>query len=187
MRQDVLLRAGVLPSLCQTGGHHPPGGSAVLRGLIPLPALPAHNPYTLALLRSWTPGETATRLVGMTVHEFIQRQADHGIVLAAIDPADELLADTGPRRAHRRRFLGELSEALAGNSRLHLLVVGREEAIGVMAGALGGGAQDIRRGADLAGCQRSRDQARSGQGRPFADGAAEKLVTELQTSHIRRQ
>src|SRR5581483_6280532 len=99
-----------------------------------------HNPYKLALLRSWSPDESATRLVGLTIDEFVRRRAGKGPILAAIDSADELLADAGPRAVHRRRFLGELAETLMSNPQFHLLVLGREAAISVVADGLGNGA-----------------------------------------------
>jgi tetratricopeptide (TPR) repeat protein len=179
-----LLRVGVLPLLADEDLTILPVGRLSYGASFPFAALPEHNPYTLALLRSWAPAETTTRLTGLTIHEFIQRQADHGVVLAAIDPADELLADTGLRRAHRRRFLGELKETLAGDSRLHLLVVGREEAIGVVAGALGGGARYDVTALTRLGALEAVIRPAADAGRPFADGAAEKLVTDMQTSRI---
>jgi tetratricopeptide (TPR) repeat protein len=179
-----LLRAGVLPLLSDGDLTILPAGRFSYGASFPFAALPAHNPYTLALLHSWAPGETATRLADLTVQEFIQRQVGHGVVLAAIDPADELLAGTGPRRAHQRRFLGELKEALAGDSRLHLLVVGREEAIGVIAGALGGGARYEVKALTWQSALEAVIRPAADAGRSFADGAAEKLVTDLQTSLI---
>jgi tetratricopeptide (TPR) repeat protein len=179
-----LLRAGVLPSLADGDPTILPVGRLSYGASFPFAALPAHNPYTLALLRSWAPGETATRLAGLTVHEFIQRQPGHGVVLAAIDPVDELLAGTGPRRAHQRRFLGELKEALAGDSRLHLLVVGREEAIGVLAATLGGGVRYDVKALTWQSALEAVIRPAADAGRSFADGAAEKLITDLQTSRI---
>jgi tetratricopeptide (TPR) repeat protein len=179
-----LLRAGVLPLL--TDGHLTilPEGRLSYGASFPFAALPAHNPYTLALLRSWAPNETPTRLVGLTVREFIQRFSGNGVVLASIDPVDELLAGTGPRRVHQRRFLEELEEALAGDSRLHLLVVGREEAIGVIARTLGGGAQYDVKALTWQDALEAVTRPAADAGVPFVDGAAEKLVTDLQTSCI---
>jgi len=107
-----LLDAGILPSLSRENATILPTGRLSYGATFPFAALPPHNPYTLALLRSWSPGETATRLADLTIQEFIRRQARNGPILAAIDPADELLADSGPRTVHRRLFLGELAEAL---------------------------------------------------------------------------
>jgi tetratricopeptide (TPR) repeat protein len=134
-----LLNAGVLPLLADSKLDILPVGHLSCGTTFPFAALPPHNPYTLALLRSWSPGEAATRLVGETISNFMDRPSGHRPVLAAIDPFDELLADSGPRRFHRKNFLAELAEALRATSRLHVLIVGREEAISEATGALGGG------------------------------------------------
>ena len=179
-----LLHGGVLPVLA---GKRPvvlPVGRFSHGVTFPSAALPPHNPYTLALLSSWSPGETPTRLAGLTVREFIQRRVDGDLVLAAIDPVDELLAGAGPHRAYRRSFLGELEEALKEESRLHLLVAGREEATGVVARALGSGARYEVKALNWLDAVEAVSRPAAGSGRSFADGAAETLVTDLQTSRI---
>jgi tetratricopeptide (TPR) repeat protein len=176
-----LLDAGILPSLTSEKVTVLPVGRLSCGATFPFAALPPHNPYTLALLRSWAPGETATRLAGLTVQEFIGRQAGRRPILAAIDPADELLADTGPRTAHRRRFLGELAEALKTTPRFHLLVAAREEAAGQMARAIGNGARfDVPKLTWLSALE-AVTQPTARTGRSFGDGAAEKLLVDLQT------
>ena len=176
-----LLHAGVLPLATGGSAHVLPPGRVSFGATFPDAALPAHNPYTLAVLRSWSPGEAATRLVGLTIQEFMSRRAERhdGIILAVIDQAEELLAGSGPRRTHSRRFLGELAEALQECPRLHLLLSVREEAFDLFAKALGNGAQYRL-------AQLSFDRALEavtgpvdGTGRSFAVGAAEKLVSDL--------
>lgn len=179
-----LLQAGVLPLLANENLNVLPVGRLSYGATFPFAALPVHNPYTLALLRSWSPAETAAQLVGLTVREFIQRRTGNGVILAAIDPADELLADTGPRRAHRRRFLGELKEALEEEPRLHLLVVAREETVAVMADVLGNGARYEVTALNWQSAVEAVSRPMAAAGRSFADGTAEKLVTDLQTSRI---
>jgi tetratricopeptide (TPR) repeat protein len=179
-----LLQAGVLPLLADENLTVLPVGRLSFGASFPSAALPAHNPYTLALLRSWSPAETTTRLVGLTIREFVQRQVGEGVILAAIDPVDELLAMPGPRRAHRRQFLGELREALEKEPRLHLLVVARDEAIGVVAKALGNGARYDVKALSWQCAIEAASGPVVGSGRSFADGAVEKLVTDLQTSRI---
>jgi len=178
-----LLKAGVLPRLAEAAEKVTvlPIGRLSHSATFPLAALPAQNPYTLALLSSWAPNEIITRLAGLTVGDFIQRLG--GTVLAVIDQADQLLADTGPRQAHRRRFLEELDEALRAGE-LHLLVVAREEAAGVMADALGGGIRLDLTPLTWQGAVDAVSLPVAGVGRSFADGVAERLVTDLQTSHI---
>jgi tetratricopeptide (TPR) repeat protein len=179
-----LLQAGVLPLLAKENVTILPVGRLSCGAAFPSAALPAHNPYTLAVLRSWSPAETATRLAGLTVCEFIQRQPGNGVILAAIDPVDELLADAGPRRAHQRGFLGELKEAMAREPRLHLLVAGREQAIDATAKVLGNGARYDVMALSWQDAVEAAAGPLAGTGRSFAEGAAEKLVTSLQASRI---
>lgn len=187
-----LLQAGVLPALADEDLDILPVGRLSHGGTFPFAVLPAHNPYTLALLRSWSPGETATRLAGLTVHEFFQRRAEsrprrstgNRSVLAAIDAADELLADAGPRRTYRRQFLGELAEAIRETPRLHLLVVAREEAIGVVSEALGGGARRDIAALTWQGAVDAVCLPMSGARKSFAEGAIEKLLTDLLTIKV---
>jgi len=177
-----LLDAGILPALTRDTVTVLPVGRLSYGATFPFAALPPHNPYTLALLRSWSPGETATRLAGLTITEFIRRQARKGVILAAIDPADELLADSGPRTVQRQRFLGELAEALTTMPRLHLLVVAREEAADVIAKALGNGARFDVPELTWHNAIEAVTQPTARTGRSFGDGAAEKLLTDLETS-----
>jgi tetratricopeptide (TPR) repeat protein len=179
-----LLNAGILPSLTHESVTVLPVGRLSYGATFPFAALPAHNPYTLALLRSWSPGETATRLADLTIQEFIRRRPGRGPVLAAIDSADELLVDTGPRTKHQQGFLSQLAEALKATPRFHLLIVAREETTRVVADALGSGARfDVSKLTWLSAFEAvTRPTARTG--RSFGDGAAEKLLADLQTSRI---
>ena len=177
-----LLQAGLLPRLADKKVTVLPVGRLSYGATFPSAALAGQNPYTLALLSSWAPGEIVTRLAGLTVREFIQRRSGR-IVLAAIDQADELLAETGPRQANRRRFLDELDEAL-GAGGLHLLVVSREEATSEIAKVLGNGVRHDIAALTWQGAVDAVSQPMAGAGRSFADGAAEKLITGLQTSRI---
>jgi len=179
-----LLHAGIWPLL--TNGQHKvlPPGSLSFGAAFPLTALPAHNPYQLALLRSWSAGEAATKLAGLSVRDFVGAIPGSQPILAAIDPIDELAGSGGARQRHRRDFLAELSGALSSDPRLHLLIVGREQAIALAAQVLGNGLRHEIRA--LTGQQAV--EAVSGPmmaaGRRFADGAAEKLVKELMTSRL---
>jgi tetratricopeptide (TPR) repeat protein len=177
-----LLQAGVLPGLADENVTVLPVGRLSWTATFPLAALPGQNPYTLSLLCSWAPDEVVTRLAGLTIRDFIQRQSGR-TVLAAIDQADELLADTGPRQAHRRRFLDELNEALRAGG-LHLLVVARDEAAGIAANALGSGVRHDLAALTWPGAVDAVSRPAAGTGRSFADEAAEKLITDLQTSRI---
>ncbi|HEX4088010.1 MAG TPA: hypothetical protein VHZ33_04795 [Trebonia sp.] len=179
-----LLNAGVLPTLADENVEALPVGRLSFGITFPLAALPPHNPYTLALLRSWSVGEGATRLAGRTIREFVGAIKGDGPILAAIDPTDELVASGGARRRHRKDFLAELNEALRADPRLHLLVVGREQATDIVAEAIGHG---LRYEVPALSWQAAVDAVSgllAGCGRPFADGAAEKLVTDLMTSRL---
>jgi Flp pilus assembly protein TadD len=181
-----LLHAGVLPILTQDGAHVLPPGRVSYGATFPSAALPEHNPYTLALLSSWSPGEAPTRLVDLTVRDFISARArgGRGLLYAAIDQVDDLPADSSPRREYRDKFLAELAEALEAEPRLHLLLVARDDNADLISRAM-------RRAArfDLAALTRlAATEAVAGPaaraGRSFASGAAEQLVTDLQASRI---
>ena len=181
-----LLHAGVLPLVASAGIEVLPPGRICYGSTFPLAVFPEHNPYTAALLRSWSAGETATRLVGLSVRDFVCRHAERceGPILAAIDQVEELFADPGPRLAHRRRFLAELTEAVRPDSRLHLLLLVREEAMGQVTDGLGGGARCSVTALTQSGAIAAVTGPAVGTGRMFAAGAAEKLVEDLQTSRI---
>lgn len=68
--------------------------------------------------------------------------------------------------------------------RLHLLVVGREEAVQVVGNTLGGGSKHEIAKLGRSGATQAITRPMAAMGRTFADGAAEKLVTDLQTSII---
>jgi tetratricopeptide (TPR) repeat protein len=181
-----LLHAGVLPTLTQQGAYVLPPGCVSYGATFPSAALPEHNPYTLALLRSWSPGEASTRLVDVAVRDFIKAQArqDHGLLYAAIDQVDDLPADSSPRREHRDKFLAELADAVEAEPRLHLLLVARNDNFDLISATM-------RRAVrfDLAALTRlGAIEAVAGSaalaGRSFTNGAVDQFVTDLQTSRI---
>jgi len=181
-----LVNAGVFPLVTDGRAEVLPLGRLSHGETFPFAALPEHNPYTLAVLRSWSPDEVVTRLAGLTVRDYVRSRADghDGLVLAAIDQVEELLADSGPRLSHRRQFLAELTEAIEEEPRLHLLLVARDETAHVLAKAIGPGARHrvtplTRQDAIEAVAGPTRDTARS-----FDEGVAEAIVTDLQTSRI---
>jgi tetratricopeptide (TPR) repeat protein len=181
-----LLQAGVLPLV--RGRRHEvlPPGSISAGATFPAAALPEHNPYTLALLRSWTPGEAPQRLAGLTVGEFIRRRADqhNGAILAVIDQAEEMLVSSGPRQAYRRRFFGQLVEAMQAVTRFHLLVMTRDDALDLMTDALGGGARCQLKPLSPESAFEAVTIPAAGTGRTFEADAAEEIVTAVQTSRI---
>lgn len=181
-----LLHAGVLPVLAQNAAHVLPPGRVAYGMAFPGAALPKHNPYTLALLRSWSPGEAATRLVDLTVRDFVKARAQRGSgpLYAAIDQIDDLPAEPGLRGDYRDRFLAELAEAVKHESRLHLLLLARNDIADLVSAGLRRSARfDLRGLTRLAATEAVAGPAASA-GRSFANGAAEKLVSDLQTSRI---
>lgn len=187
-----LLQAGILPLLLKGGGRGGwqgklnvlPVGCLSTGVTFPVAALPPHNPYTLALLRSWSAGETPTKLASLSIRDFVGTIPGTGPILAAIDPIDELHGGSGPRQRHRRDFLAELEDALHGDPRLHLLVIGREPAVGLTVKVLGNG---LRHEIQPLTKQKALDAVTgpmTAVGRKFADGAAERLVKDLMTSRL---
>ncbi len=181
-----LLHAGVLPLVTGRRFEVLPPGRVSYGSTFPSAALPEHNPYTFALLRSWSPAETATRLAGLTVRDFVRRLAGRhdGVILAAIDQAEELLADSGARWRYRRQFLAELAVALQQEPRLHLLLSVREEAIGPLADALGHGARQLIMPLTPQQAFEAVTGPVAGTGRSYAAEVAERLVTDLRTSRV---
>jgi tetratricopeptide (TPR) repeat protein len=180
-----LLLAGVLPLVrCYRGVLLPPGRISYGSGY-PVAALPDHNPYTLSLLRSWMPGEPVTGLFGLTVRDFVRRQAERheGPILAAIDQAEDVLGCSGVRAMHRRDFLDNLTEAVREEPRLHLLLMIRASAADEFSRALGGvphAVSPLSFHAAVEAVTGPADRA----GRVFAPEAAEELLTDLLTSYI---
>lgn len=180
-----LLQAGVIPLVTDGRSEVLPPGRVSYGSTFPFGSLPEHNSYTLALLRSWSPGETATRLVGLSVRDFVRRRAERheGVILAAIDQGEELLGDSGYRRTARRRFLGELAEALREEPRLHLLLLTRDEAFDVLAEGLGNGARYDVTALTRKGAIEAVEGPVEPTSRSFDNGAAEQVVASLQVSH----
>ena len=181
-----LVNAGVFPLVTASRADVLPLGRLSYGETFPFAALPEHNPYTLAVLRSWSPDEVVTRLVGRTVRDYVRSRADghDGPVLAAIDQVEELAADSGPRLSYRRLFLAELAEAMEEEPRLHLLLAVRNEAVDIVADVLGPGARHLvtplsRQDAIEAVAGPARYTSRS-----YDEGVAEAIVTDLQTSRI---
>jgi tetratricopeptide (TPR) repeat protein len=183
-----LLQAGVYPLMAAAGSDILPPGRLSYGGTFPFAALPKHNPCTLAVLRSWSPGEVATRFAGLSVGDFVRRRASlrDGVLFAAIDQMEDLLIDSGPgpRRAWQRQFFGELVQAIADEPRLHLLLVARDEAVATIRTTVGTSARYTLEPLTRQGAIDAVTGPVAGTGLSFAEGAAEKLVRDLQPGSI---
>lgn len=189
-----LLRAGVIPQLDPGCVEIIPPGRVSHSSAFPLAALLEHNPYTFALLRSWSPDEPATSLSGLAVPDFLRRRNrrtdSYGRplpVLAAIDQAEELFAD--PTHRHLDPFIDELAEALDEHPDLHLLLLIRDSFrmdLSVYERNLGQESQawfhllPLISGTAL----ETVTGPLEGTDRSFAPGVAEELVDRLRTSEI---
>lgn len=191
-----LLMAGVIPLLEPGSADVLPPGRVSYGSAFPLAALSEHNPYTLALLKSWSPDEPATSLSGLAVPDFLRRRGKRTDrygrplpVFAVIDQAEELFADLAHKNRHRRPFIDELAEALDEHPDLHLLLSIRESSridLAPYEHDLGRTSQAWFRLLPLtpdAALEAARGPLESTD-RSFAPGAAEYLVDELRTSEI---
>lgn len=182
-----LLRAGVRPLVATAGVDVLPPGRLSCYATFPSAALPPHNPYTLALLRSWCPGETAARLAGLSVLDFVRRYAGRhgGIILGAIDHVEDLPAHPSHRQVMARQFLRELGEAAqAEGPRLHLLLLIRADRVGLLTPELSGGVPYQVLPLTRQGALEAVARPVRGTGREMTDSAAEKLVADLVTRHV---
>lgn len=178
-----LLTAGVLPRVERGNVSLLPVGSLSCGGRSPVAALRAHNPFSLALLRSWSAAEHATDLAGSTVDQFVRQHAerrDQSIsILAAIDQADDLFAGPAQNQRTIRLFLDELGAALHEEPTLHVLIATREDALPRLTEVLGPGVQ-FQLGA--LGVDAAREAAEGAQS--FEPEAATELVRRIRTSRI---
>lgn len=189
-----LLNAGVLPLVeRQSNTVHvlPTGwvsnepsdpGPEVIRSPIAAMHPAPHNPYSLALLRSWTRAGAGMELGGLPVDQFVREYTAHhpdALVLAAIDQADDLFVGPAEREPLRRQFLAELVAVLREQPRLHLLITTRPDCLGQLADVLGDGVQFAL---DPLSPSNAVD-AIMGPGF-FAADAARELVWSIRTSRI---
>lgn len=183
-----LLHAGVHPLMPVRRSSILPVGNLFQGMTFPFPALAEHNPFTLALLRSWSPEDVPTRLAGLSISDFVGRFArgEDGATYAAIDQLDDLILD--PRHSAqakwRQQFLAELTQAMADHPRLHLLLVTRSEALGLLTGAVGGGARHAIAGLTTQGAVEALTKPALGTGRSFTEEAAYNLVDDLRIPGI---
>jgi hypothetical protein len=186
-----LIRAGAYPEMRDKQADVFPVGLLSHGMTFPFAAIPGYNPYTLSLLRSWSPAEVPTRLAGVTVSEHLRdvtRGQAERVIFAVIDQLDDLVLDvgSGTRRVWRREFLTEIAQACEDHPRLHLLAVGRTEAADLIMSLLGGGAtyqvQPLSPQEAIEAAVRPASKA----GRELTEAAAELLIDDLRTSRVGR-
>jgi tetratricopeptide (TPR) repeat protein len=177
-----LLTAGVLPLVESSKVTLLPVGTLSGGLRCPVATLAKHNPYTLALLNSWS-RDDAVKLASTTVDDFIRQyaqQLDPNVsILAAIDQADDLFAGPEARQLLRRRFLDELAAAVREQPALHLLVSVRSDVLPRVIEAIGDG---VKFHLDPLTVEKAQE-AVAGPGF-FAPEAAAELVSSMRTSRI---
>jgi tetratricopeptide (TPR) repeat protein len=182
-----LLQAGVLPRLRESSSQHRPRifplGNLSHGTTFPLAALPEHNPFTLALLRSWAPDDVPTRLARLTVSDFVrERTRGHdGVTYAAVDALDDLTLgpQSGAWAKSRREFLAGLAQAVSDHSRLHLLLVTRVAGLGLLTGSVGVGARHTLTALSPRTAIAAIRMPAMAAGRTFAEEDARGIVDDL--------
>lgn len=196
-----LVQAGVIPQFDRAVTDVLPVARVSHGSAFPTAALPEHNPYTLALLSSWSPTDPPTRLVDLSLTEFLRRRAELAdpsgekrTVLAVIDQFEELFNDISHRQRHGHvaGFINHLTEAVDTLPNLRLLISIREEALPDLLSYEGSLAKHslgrfrihpFTRDAALTAMKRTLEIS----DRKFAPGVAEKLVDDLRRTTIANQ
>lgn len=181
--KSSLLYASVHPSMPVKRSRILPVGDLFSGMTFPFPALADHNPFTLALLTSWSPEDVPTRLAGLSISDFVRRIApgQDGAVYAAIDQVDDLILGPrdGAQAQWRQQFLTQLTRAMADHPRLHLLLVTRSEALGLLTSCVGGGAQHAVTGLTAQRAVEAVTAPARAAGRSFTEEAAHTLIDDL--------
>lgn len=178
-----LLHAGVYPSMPVKRSRVLPVGNLSHDMTFPVPALDEHNPFTLALLTSWSPEDVPTRLAGLGISHFLRRFArgEDGATYAAIDQVDDLILGSphDVQANWRQQFLTELTQAMLDHPRLHLLLATRGEALGLLTGSVGGGAQHAITALSAQAALEALTGPAQAAGRSFTEEAASSLIDDL--------
>ncbi|MEV4548804.1 AAA family ATPase [Nonomuraea wenchangensis] len=129
-----LLHAGAAPYAAASGARVVPVGDLDYRGSLPAPVVTARGRPLFALLSSWQPEEEdSARSVGLTIHEFFQREtgrAGRGTpILVAVDGADRILRRPAAARPDHRRVRAELEAALRAFPDVRLLLAVRPDSV----------------------------------------------------------
>ncbi|GAA1016824.1 hypothetical protein Aple_042860 [Acrocarpospora pleiomorpha] len=195
-----LINAGVLPLLDPDAtdalpvGRVSHGSAFPVAGNVSYPAAalpPQHNPHVFALLSSWAPQESPTRLARLTLESFLRsrpsRQDQFGdpvLVLLAIDQAEELFDDFAHRQSYREWFLDQLKKAISADENIRLLMCIRDDHLASIMPYRSqlAGHSHWRVRLDPLGREQSRQAIEgplAGTGRGFTDHAVRKLLNDL--------
>jgi len=181
-----LLLAGVYPLMPAKRSAVLPAGNLFHGMTFPCAALPDHNPFTFALLRSWSPDDVPTRLAGVGISDFVRRltPVSNEPIYAAIDQVDDLILDPPPGAyaMWRQQFLTDLAQALNDHPRLHLLLVARTEAAGLLTAAVGGGARHTIAGLSVQNATDALKEPALAAGRSFTDDAVSSVIDDLRST-----
>src|SRR6266542_690487 len=133
-----LVQAGLAPALREIADVLLTG-CVSLGSSFPEAVLPDHNPYTLAVLSSWSPAESRTNLSQLSFTDFFRDRALTSgwsgaptPIFAAIDQLEEIFVDTRGAR-HRDEFFDDLASAVQAVPRLRVLLATRSEFLAELA------------------------------------------------------
>jgi Flp pilus assembly protein TadD len=130
-----LIQAGAIPLFRGNGLDVLPVGRVTGRLPVPVAALPEHNPYTVALLASWSPAESPGQLAGVSIAEFVRRHRDPGNMnasgptVAVIDRLDSVVHASGQASVNRLLFFDQLAELIEDFPDIRLVVCVRDESL----------------------------------------------------------
>ena len=184
-----LLQAGVVPLLADDGEvFHL--GRPLSASSFPEPLRTSHNPYSFAVLASWSPAESPGRLAQESITDFLVRHAQArlqwhsaSLLLVAIDHLEEIFADERGER-NRDEFFADLAEAMREVPGLRVLLGIRTDALSKLAPyekqlssarAVRFGLASLTTEAALEVVRRPMERV----GGRFSHGAAEYIVDEL--------
>jgi len=133
-----LLQAGAAPLLTEDGDVLPLGRALAASGF-PEPLLAAHNPFTFAVLASWSPLESRTSLAQKSITSFLRDRVrtlhqsnSSPLLFVAIDQLEEILIDDWSGQ-DRDSFFADLATALSTIPELRLLLATRTDTLGELA------------------------------------------------------
>ncbi|MDT3444370.1 MULTISPECIES: tetratricopeptide repeat protein [unclassified Pseudofrankia] len=189
-----LVTAGVGARVAAEAAEILPPGRVSQASPVPTAALSRHNPYTFALLSSWSPHDSPNQLSGLSVTDFLSRRVerfdrydDPLPVLAAIDRFEEVFRDLPHRRRYRDEFIDHLAEAIRALPHLRLLISIREDSLASLLPYEAVISSDSRtrfhvEPLPVGAALRAVTRPLAGTGRSFAPGVAERLVDDLRTT-----